>query len=307
MLNFHLDVYAFLGTWKYNDSYAMSGVIMAAKAGFVHIDTANDYWNQAGTGDGINEVIKTAGRSSLFVTSKVEGCGVEKPPHGTPVRKGHCYNDTLLRFEENLSLLKLDTVDLMLIHWPPKEGCNQDTCPWMQQQWAAFEEMYKAGKTRAIGVSNYCISCLKCLEQTMKITPAINQVEFVLSRSSLRFSSPAATIICEPACSPPPFVTQIQYHVGMGNDPDGLLSYCAQKKIQVCVVASTACCINCVLHQLRAASTACCIDCVLHQLRAASTACCINCVLHQLRAASTACCINCMLPVSLIVTSFCPT
>jgi diketogulonate reductase-like aldo/keto reductase len=216
------------GTWKYNDSYAQSGVVMAVEAGFKHIDTANDYWNQAGTGDGINEVVKKSGRSSLFVTSKVEGCGVAKPPHGTPVRKGHCYNDTLLRFDENLALLKLDSVDLMLVHWPPKEGCTSETCPWMQQQWSAFEEMYKAGKARAIGVSNYCISCLQCLEKTMQVTPTINQVLLIV----------AIQFFFLPSCS---HIHQIQFHVGMGDDPTGLISYCAKKKIQVLASCPLAC------------------------------------------------------------------
>ena len=88
----------------------------------------------------------------------------------------------------------------MLVHWPPKQGCTDETCPWMQAQWAAFEQLYHSGLARAIGVSNYCISCLECLKKTQKVTPMINQ---------------------------------IQLHVGMGDDPEGLLSYCEKEKIQI--------------------------------------------------------------------------
>jgi diketogulonate reductase-like aldo/keto reductase len=192
-----------LGVWQYNDSYAKSAIDLGVAAGFRHIDTANDYWDQAGVGMALpNAFDKSGGRANVFVTSKVEGCGVPKPPHGTPVRKGHCYNDTIARVEEDLQLLNITEVDLMLLHWPPKEGCNSDTCPWMQQQWAALEAVYSGGLARAIGVSNYCVSCLKCLQQTMKVTPAVNQ---------------------------------IQYHVGMASDPgvEQLASYCKAAGIQV--------------------------------------------------------------------------
>ena len=190
------------GTWKYNDSYADSGVVLAVEAGFRHIDTANDYFNQLGTGEGIGAAISggLVTREELFVTSKVEGCGVPHPPHGTPVRQGCCYNDTLAVFENNLKLLKLPAVDLMLVHKPPPQGCTEETCPEMQQQWAAFEAMLAAGKARAIGLSNYCISCLECLAKTWKIVPVVNQ---------------------------------IQLHVGMGPDPERLVSFCHDRKIQV--------------------------------------------------------------------------
>ena len=121
-------------------------MVAAVEAGFEHIDTANgrrplpptrprsappdhphffspafvcaraDYWNQAGVGEALASVFANGRkRSDLFVTSKVEGCGVAKPPHGTPVRQGQCYNDTIARWMDDLSLLRLDHVDLMLV------------------------------------------------------------------------------------------------------------------------------------------------------------------------------------------------
>ena len=126
-----------------NDSYASSGVLLAVHAGFSSIDTANDYFNQAGTGKGIGAAISggLVARDELFVTSKVEGCGVPPPPHGTPARLASCHDDTLAVFQENLRLLKQPSVDLMLVHKPPPGGCSAENCPRMQEQWAAFEQM----------------------------------------------------------------------------------------------------------------------------------------------------------------------
>jgi|EP01049_Picozoa_sp_SAG25_P011557 diketogulonate reductase-like aldo/keto reductase len=185
-----------------NDTYASSGVVLSIKAGFRSIDTANDYFNQVGTGEGIGTAISSGmvTRDELFVTSKVEGCGVPHPPHGTPVKLGSCYNDTLAVFAENLGLLKLPSVDLMLVHKPPPGGCSPENCPRMQEQWAAFEHMLGEGKAKSIGVSNYCVSCLECLAKTWKVVPVVNQ---------------------------------IQLHVGMGSDPEGLVSYCHSKNIQI--------------------------------------------------------------------------
>merc|ERR1711990_981265 len=80
-------------------------------------------------------------------------------------------------------------VDLVLVHFPP----FTNNCNTMQSQWSAMEEFYKAGKAKAIGVSNYCPSSLECIAQTATVTPQVNQVKF---------------------------------HVGMGTDPIGLKSYC---------------------------------------------------------------------------------
>ena len=70
----------------------------------------------------------------------------------------------------------------------------------MQEQWQALEKIYAEKKARAIGVSNYCQKCIECIMQNATVTPMVNQ---------------------------------IQYHVGMGPDPDGLISYCAKRNITV--------------------------------------------------------------------------
>lgn len=83
-------------------------------------------------------------------------------------------------------------LDLVLFHWP-----NSD-CEEMQEEWRALEDFYTAGGARAIGVSNFCPSSLECIMETATVTPMVNQV---------------------------------LYHVGMGNDPLGIKSYCDARGI----------------------------------------------------------------------------
>jgi diketogulonate reductase-like aldo/keto reductase len=181
-----------MGTWQYNDSTAKGACEEALTAGFTHFDTAHDYNNQVGVGQFWAEAVaKSGGRSTLFLTTKVPGCA-------TPdVRPGHCYDDTIAMVNDDLRLLNVSFVDLILIHFPPA-SCGSVVCPNIQAQWKAFEDIYAQKKARAIGVSNYCQSCFECLFQNSTIIPAVNQVN---------------------------------YHVGMGDDPIGLVTYLKSKNI----------------------------------------------------------------------------
>jgi diketogulonate reductase-like aldo/keto reductase len=152
-----------IGTWQYNSATAEQVVKDAMAVGFNHIDTANNYNNQ----EGIGAALKGVARDSYFLTTKV-------PPGSA--------SKTKTSLQQDLDQLGLDYVDLMLVHGTPILG----QCKKMQEQWAAMEEFYKAGKAKAIGVSNYCPSSIECIMQTATVTPAVNQV---------------------------------QYHVGMGVDP----------------------------------------------------------------------------------------
>jgi len=163
------------GTWQFSPDVAQSAVTSALKVGFNHIDTANDYNNQ----DGVGKALKGVDRKSYFLTTKV--------PPGSPA-------DTEKALQDDLDQLGVEYVDLMLVHFPP----SSNDCDSMQAQWKAMEDFYKAGKAKAIGVSNYCISSLKCLEKIQTVVPAVNQ---------------------------------IKYHVGEGPDPDGLKSYADSKGI----------------------------------------------------------------------------
>jgi len=180
------------GTWQYNDSTAKDACEKALAAGFNHFDTAHDYNNQKGVGEFWAEAVaKSGGRSNLFLTTKVPGCV------GGDVRPGHCYDDTIAMVNDDLRLLNVSFVDLILIHFPPL-GCFAAVCSEIQAQWKAFEDIYAQKKARAIGVSNYCQMCFECLFKNSTIVPAVNQVN---------------------------------YHVGMGPDPIGLVTYLKSKNI----------------------------------------------------------------------------
>jgi 2,5-diketo-D-gluconate reductase A len=165
---------------------AEDAVALALPLGFVGIDTAAHYGNQAGVAKGIARA--GVARADVWITSKIEAC------NNSFVRLGHCANDTRAVFEKNLASLASDKIDLMLLHAPTSTGgmggsvypnlghtppCDcaaADACEAMQQQWAVLEELYTAGKARAIGVSNYCVACLDCLAKTSTVTPHVNQI-----------------------------------------------------------------------------------------------------------------------------------
>jgi len=165
-----------LGTWQYKPDVAEKTVSLGLSLGFNHIDTANDYNNQ----EGVGRALANHNRSSFFLTTKIP-----------PQTLAHlAYDKATKDLNDDLAALGVDFVDLMLVHFPP--AGNTLWCAAMQEQWRAMEDFYKAKKARAIGVSNYCQSSLKCIAKVANVTPAVNQ---------------------------------IQYHVGMTPDPIGLKSY----------------------------------------------------------------------------------
>ncbi|WP_163971890.1 aldo/keto reductase [Oceanobacillus halotolerans] len=145
-----------LGVYKVEDGDV---VIQAVKAaldyGYRSIDTASFYDNEAGVGQAIQE--SNIPRKELFITSKVWND-----------QQG--YENTLKAFDESLSKLGLDYLDLYLIHWPVK-GMYKET-------WRALEKLYKEGKVRAIGVSNFHVHHLEDLMADSNHKPVIDQVEF---------------------------------------------------------------------------------------------------------------------------------
>ncbi|MCT2538162.1 aldo/keto reductase [Aquibacillus koreensis] len=147
-----------LGVFKVEDGQeAIDSVKAAIKNGYKSIDTAAIYQNEEGVGQGIKEA--GVPRDELFVTSKVWN-------------SDHGYEETLQAFETSLEKLQLDYLDLYLIHWPvPAQGKFKDT-------WRALEKLYKDGKIRAIGVSNFKEHHLEELIKDAEIKPMVNQVEF---------------------------------------------------------------------------------------------------------------------------------
>ncbi len=143
-----------LGTFKVEDgNEVINAVKWAIETGYRHIDTAAIYKNEVGVGKGIKE--SGIDRKKIFVTTKVWN-------------DNQGYKSTLKAFEDSLERLGLDYIDLYLIHWPKK--LNLET-------WRALEKLYKDGRIRAIGVSNFKIHHLKEIMENFDIIPAINQVE----------------------------------------------------------------------------------------------------------------------------------
>ena len=131
-----------------------NAVHWAIEAGYRHIDTAALYGNEKSVGIGIRK--SGIDRKKIFVTTKL-------------------WKDDMLRgtqmqaFEKSLKLLQMDYVDLYLIHWP--------VAGKSMESWKVLEEIYKSGKARAIGISNFMEKHLDALLKEAKIRPAVNQVE----------------------------------------------------------------------------------------------------------------------------------
>jgi methylglyoxal/glyoxal reductase len=137
----------------------VNAVKFAIKNGYRSIDTAAIYANEEGVGQAILDGIKEAGitREDLFVTSKVWNADLG-------------YESTLTAYDASLTKLGLDYLDLYLIHWP--------VAGKYKEAWRALETLYKEGRVKAIGVSNFQVHHLKDLITDAEIKPMINQVEY---------------------------------------------------------------------------------------------------------------------------------
>ena len=152
------------GTWKAeNGEVAYQAVLEALKAGYRHIDTAAIYKNEESVGRAIRD--SSIPRQEIFVTTKLWNTN-------------HSYDETRQAFEESMEKLGLDYLDLYLIHWPnPKPLRENDEWKTRNAEvWRAMEDLYKEGKIRAIGVSNFLPHHLDALLETVRVIPAVNQV-----------------------------------------------------------------------------------------------------------------------------------
>lgn len=131
-----------------------NAVSWALSAGYKAVDTAALYANEAEVGKIVNTGIVP--REDVFVTTKVWVSDLS-------------YDGTKRAFDESMKRLGLDYVDLYLIHWPVND--------W-QGAWRALQEIYKTGRVKAIGVSNFLEHHLKELLDFAEIPPAVNQIEF---------------------------------------------------------------------------------------------------------------------------------
>ncbi len=144
-----------LGTYLLTGNHGQKAIEFALKIGYRLIDTATLYNNEKIVGNALKN--SKIPRNEVFITSKVWN-------------SDQGYSQTISAFNESLSNLDVEYMDLYLIHWPV-EGKWKDT-------WKALEELYKKGKVRAIGISNFYIPHLEELLQIASIKPMVNQIEF---------------------------------------------------------------------------------------------------------------------------------
>ena len=149
----HLIPQLGLGVWQTRVGATCEAAVLAAlEAGYRHIDTAALYGNEESVGAAIR--MSGISRKNIFVTTKLWNSD-----HGNPGRA----------LDTSLRKLKLNYVDLYLIHYPVRER---------RQSWRALEALQAEGKARSIGVSNFTIRHLTELLAETKTVPAVNQVEF---------------------------------------------------------------------------------------------------------------------------------
>ncbi len=174
-----------LGTWFIDDEKAAQAVRDAVEIGYRNIDTAQAYGNERGVGEGV----RTAGvpREELFVSTKL----------AAEIKD---YDRAVAAIDGSVKTPGLDYIDLMLIHSPQPwdDFRGGDYAEGNREAWRALEDAYKAGKVRAIGVSNFLQDDVDRLLETADVVPHVNQLL-----------------------------------VHAGNTPADLLAYCAGKGILV--------------------------------------------------------------------------
>lgn len=150
------------GTFKVNEGDDVQIILDAINVGYRHFDTAAFY----NTEEALGKAIKKSGipREEFFITTKVW-----KTCMG--------YEGAKKSFEESLEKLDMDYVDLLLIHWP-RPDAESDWKKLDIETWKAFEEIYKEGRAKAIGVSNFLNHHMQNILDNCEVVPMVNQIEF---------------------------------------------------------------------------------------------------------------------------------
>ena len=158
------------GTWRSPDSdVTVECVAEALRQGYRHIDGAAVYRNEQKVGEGIRRA--GVDRRELFVTSKLWNTF-------------RSYDKAMRAFDDTLSDLGLDYLDLYLIHWPAGKNVYDDWATQNAQAWRALEQLYADGRVRAIGVSNFTPSYLDELMKTAVVKPMVNQIRYHIGNTA---------------------------------------------------------------------------------------------------------------------------
>ncbi len=146
------------GVFQIDPDETADAVAKALEIGYRHIDTAEMYQNEKGTGDGVRA--SGLDRSEVYITSKLNN-GFHRP------------DDARRAFDGTLEALGFDHVDLFLIHWPLPTLYDGDYV----STWKVLEELKASGRARSVGVSNFQVEHLERLAEECDVVPAVNQIE----------------------------------------------------------------------------------------------------------------------------------
>jgi len=153
-----------LGTWFINNKDVVQAVRDAAKIGYRHIDTAQAYGNESGVGEGI----RTCGvkREEMFVTTKLAA-------------EVKSYKEAVTSIDKSLKTLGFNYIDMMIIHSPKPWAKFLERDAYFEgnrEAWRALEEAYKAGKLKAIGLSNFEQADIDNILAAYAVKPMVNQI-----------------------------------------------------------------------------------------------------------------------------------
>jgi len=162
-----------LGTWLLDDEQAAQAVRDAVSNGYRHIDTAQAYMNEAGIGEGIRS--SGVEREELFITTKVAA-------------EAKTYEEVTESIDESLTKMGLDYIDLLIIHSPQPWTEFREENRYFEENkeaWKAMEDAYKAGKVKAIGLSNFLQDDIENILSSCEIKPMVNQILAHVSNTPL--------------------------------------------------------------------------------------------------------------------------
>lgn len=159
-----------LGTWQVaNGDEAYNSVLWALEAGYRHIDTAYAYGNEKSVAKAIKD--SKIDRKEIFISTKLPA-------------EIKTYAEAERHFNESLSNLDTDYIDLYLIHAPwPWSNIGQDCTEGNIEVWKLIIKMYEAKKIRAIGVSNFHEKDIKALIDATNVKPMVNQIRFFIGNT----------------------------------------------------------------------------------------------------------------------------